>query len=123
MRSRHDDSERKVHAALTRAMELLDSAVADQEVAANRILDLAERLRRSAPDRRAADKIDAIIQACTFQDITGQRIRKVERLIKYLRDTKAIDAVDLPGPAVAAPEPEPESAGLSQADVDRLLSG
>ena len=109
----------KVHAALSRAVQQLETAVQEQETAVNRILGLAERLYEVIPARDSLLKIEAIMEVCAFQDLTGQRIRKVSRLIKYLRDNRMITSDQLPQEPAAQAEPD----GLSQEQIDALLAG
>ena len=115
-----DPEDKKVFAALTRAMQQLESAVREQEQAVDRILGLAEEIRPRIQDRHSQFQVDAIMEACAFQDVTGQRIRKVSKLIQYLRDGGKVKAHHLP-PAAEPKEDAPS--GLSQADIDRLLTG
>ena len=35
---------------------------------------------------RIDEKIQSVFEACAFQDITGQRVTKVVRLIKYVEE-------------------------------------
>ncbi len=114
-----EDSDEKVNAALSRAVQQLETAVREQETAAGRILDLAERIYDMAPDKAAKLQAEAIMEACAFQDLTGQRIRKVTRLIRYLQQNKLISTADLPQDAPR----QPDRAGLTQEQVDQLLSG
>lgn len=112
-------SNEKVNAALSRAVHQLETAVREQETAADRILCLAERIYDKASDKATRLQVEAIMEACAFQDLTGQRIRKVTRLIRYLQENKLISTADLPQDAPR----EPDGAGLSQEQVDQLLSG
>lgn len=125
-----EGSDPRVTAALVAAVKQLESVVAETESGVNRILGLAELLMERA-DTAAFLKLEGIMEACAFQDLTGQRIRKVERLIEHLKD-KAI--ITLPGSssdlaAAQATRAErdvrhaPASQGLSQEEVDRLLKG
>ena len=104
---------KKIDAALSRAVQQLDTAVQEQETAADRILALAEHLNKST-----LLQVKAIIEACAFQDLTGQRIRKVARLIRYLQENNLISSADLPQDA---PQ-ESDGGGLTQEQVDQLLS-
>ncbi len=68
-----------------------------------------------------AEKVNAIFEACTFQDITGQRIR---RAIEHLQrvETMLCDlmpAVPSAPDGIAAPVHDPE---LAQGDVDALFN-
>ncbi len=109
----------RVNAALTKAIQQLESAIREQETAANRILGLCEILYDTVQDSVSRLKIEAIMEACAFHDLTAQRIHKVSRLIRYLRDGQLVSDDDLPPPA---PAPE-EQEGLSQEQVDKLLTG
>ncbi|MFP6710775.1 MAG: protein phosphatase CheZ [Rhodospirillales bacterium] len=78
----------------------LDAVVQATEDATNVILEstekideLAEKLQLStetAEDRQAADEIMELtlkmVEACNFQDLTGQRITKVVNALKYVED-------------------------------------
>ena len=112
------DSNEKVDAALSRAVHQLETAVREQETAADRILSLAERVYDKAPDKATKVQVEGIIEACAFQDLTGQRIRKVVRLIRYLQENILFSTADLPRDA-----PREADRGLSQEQVDQLLSG
>ncbi len=114
-----EDSDKKIDAALSRAVHQLETAVLEQETAADRILALAERLYDKAPDKGTMLQVEAIMEACAFQDLTGQRIRKVTRLIRYLQENKLISTADLPPEAPR----QSDSGSLRQDQVDRLLSG
>ncbi|MGB0684448.1 MAG: hypothetical protein ACPGOV_17225 [Magnetovibrionaceae bacterium] len=118
----------RVNAALNRAVSELEAAVQETEKAAERILGIAE-LMIAHVDAPSQQRLIAIMEACSFQDLTGQRIRKVGRLIKYLRDTRQVSAAEIAGAAkAAAPPPPPQPTppqpeGLTQEEVDRLLNG
>ncbi len=111
--------DKKVHAAMTRAAQQLESAVKEQEAAVNRILGLCEAIHSKLNDRGTKLQVEAIIEACSFQDVTGQRIHKVERLILYLRDGGLLSAADLPQET----KPATGNGELSQSQIDQLLAG
>jgi hypothetical protein len=80
---------------IDRASSELDSIVATTGKATSDILSAAERvqeiawsLREQGVDPSICDLIDAhsteIYTACSFQDLTGQRIRKVIEVLRYL---------------------------------------
>jgi chemotaxis protein CheZ len=131
--------------------EELDAIVSSTEGATHTILESAERidslsdqLQRQSDDaftRQTIDEIRDIVihifEACNFQDITGQRISKVVRTLKFIEDrvNNMIEIwgqdgfLDLPpstdeerdeekrllnGPAL-------ENEGVSQADIDKLF--
>ncbi|MFN3075686.1 MAG: hypothetical protein ABT940_02170 [Alphaproteobacteria bacterium] len=107
----------RVHAALKAAVKQLEAAVKEQERAVERILGLVEPLVARAPAGPIALKLEGIIEACSFQDLTGQRIRKVSRLIKHLAEKGQITAPMIEEPVTTT------KAGLTQEEVDRLLRG
>ena len=129
----------------------LDAVVLATEEATNTILEsseridgLAEKLQQNAAseeDRKACEDIMEttirILEACNFQDITGQRITKVVHTLQYVDDRinsmveiwgdEDINAVDsavsedddtdadlLNGPAL-------DDTGVSQDDIDALF--
>jgi chemotaxis regulatin CheY-phosphate phosphatase CheZ len=131
----------------------LDAIVEHTEAATNTIMENVEGISDVVNEVRAlADnpKIDAalarvdehageIFTACSFQDITGQRITKVVRSLKFVEErvnaligmwgrdalAAADGAGDKPVDADAALLNGPQLAGqgVSQDDVDRLLNG
>lgn len=123
------ESDPRVVAALTAAVKQLESVIADTEKGVNRILGLVELLMERA-DKDTFLKLEGIMEACAFQDLTGQKVRKIERLLDHLR-TKAV--ITMPGGAdftraqqtraEADVQPAAASKGLSQEEVDRLLKG
>ncbi|MFN3076740.1 MAG: protein phosphatase CheZ [Alphaproteobacteria bacterium] len=78
----------------------LDAIVEATETATDTIMNNVEsietlvataRSHTTAPEATAAldqvgDKIAAVFEACAFQDITGQRVTKVVKLIKYIEE-------------------------------------
>ncbi len=77
---------------LPSASDELDAIVEATEKATNQIMDAAEVLEALeadvAPDaaERLAQATTQIYEACTFQDITGQRITKVVRTLKIIEE-------------------------------------
>lgn len=119
----------------------LEAVVHATQSAADTILEAAEAIQTWLDDGgRDADsiaalteRVNAIFQACSFQDLTGQRIR---RAIKQLQQVETMLEGLMPGaPPNAAPKLEvightetvadPAAAGpdLAQAEIDRLLNG
>ena len=132
---------------LDEATEELYSVVNATEAATSEILAAAERiqeaawtLREQGVDARLCDALDArttdIYTACSFQDLTGQRTRKVIQVLRYL-ESRIQAMVDLWGAAKPHPErgqfgyedgaflcgPAKAGEGLAQADVDKLMRG
>jgi len=131
------------------ATEELDSIVSTTEAATSDILAAAEQiqevawtLREQGLDPEVCDLLDAkataVYTACSFQDLTGQRTRKVIQVLRYLegRINAMIDIWGLDG-AMAAEAAETARAragelalvsgpsrrrhGLDQADVDIVM--
>jgi chemotaxis protein CheZ len=125
------------------ATEELDCVVQTTEAATSNILACAERIQELAWTMREqglapelCDLIDArateIYTACSFQDLTGQRTRKVIGVLRYLegRINTMIEIWGLDG-ATASAKPMAEvtllhgparpGEGLDQADVDIVM--
>ncbi|MFO0156157.1 MAG: protein phosphatase CheZ [Alphaproteobacteria bacterium] len=131
------------------ATDELDAIVEHTAHATNEILDCCETLEQmqSELSGEAADKLQGavtrIYEACSFQDITGQRIGKVVTALKAIEtriSTIVSAASGMPGPEAApAPAAQPRDekrtegeklangpqlpgAGVSQSEIDRLLA-
>ncbi len=126
---------------LTEASGELTSIVTSTESATSAILAAAEKVQAAAWSLRAAkadpslcDNLDSrateIYVACSFQDLTAQRTRKVietltfiEQRLQTMADIWRVPRGDTPT------KPEPDVAGargagaMSQADVDSVLVG
>lgn len=127
------------------ATEELDSVVSATETATGDILAAAEQIQEIAWTLRErplepshCDSLDAlatdIYTACSFQDLTGQRTRKVINVLRFLESR--IDAmIDLWGPPETAEArmseapaengllngPARPGQGLDQADIDSMM--
>ncbi|MGE5514241.1 MAG: protein phosphatase CheZ [Bacteroidota bacterium] len=125
------------------ATDELDAIVGSTEAATNEIMDAAEHLETLASmmDPQVAERLTEIttriFEACTFQDITGQRITKVVKMLKEIEGrveslVKAFGSdTDAPAakPDAAAPSdadllngPQLPSNAADQAEIDRLLA-
>ena len=132
------------------ATDELDAIVEHTAHATNEILDCCETLEQMQAELsgEAADKLQGavtrIYEACSFQDITGQRIGKVVTALKAIegRIASVVSAASgMPGPnagpvPVVAPAqdnkrtegeklangPQLPGAGVSQSEIDRLLA-
>ena len=136
----HDISKR-----IPAATDELDAVVGHTAEATGTILDAAETMEKLAPampgetGAAIADAVTRIYEACNFQDVTGQRITKVVKTLKYIE--QKIDALlaafgeGIVGAAEPEPpaEPEDENARLmhgpqlpqeanKQADIDAILA-
>jgi len=126
---------------LSEATEELDSIVHTTERATSDILAAAEQvqeiawtLRERGADGATCDALDQratdIYSACSFQDLTGQRIRKVVDVLRFLEDRiRAMigiwgEAMPEPdAPAAAAPHVGEDRTvpHLEQQEIDRLM--
>ncbi len=124
------------------ATDELDAIVAHTASATNAILESCETLDAVASDldgagaARLQDATTRIYEACSFQDITGQRITKVVTALKAI-ELKVAQIVETfgerePSPSrnVAAPTgeaallngPQLPAAAMDQSDIDQLLA-
>lgn len=123
----------------------LDAVVQATEDATNRILDAAERIQNHSMEiggevgGKIMEEVTEIFEASNFQDITGQRIRKVinilleiEKTVKEVMDAIS-DIVELESVAKQSGVnldddshlmngPQMESDAPSQEDIDRLFA-
>ncbi|MGE3334654.1 MAG: protein phosphatase CheZ [Rhodospirillaceae bacterium] len=113
--------------------------------AADVIMDLAGRLEKEQSDKAMA-AVTSIYEACTFQDITGQRVTKVINVLKVIEDRidkmvlalGELEPIDQAQIDDAVEEAVTDSAGgdrstlngpalpgqaKSQAEIDAILSG
>lgn len=124
------------------ATDELDAIVGATEAATNEIMDSAEHLEALAPmmDAEVAERMTEIttriFEACTFQDITGQRITKVVRMLKEIEQrveslVKAfggeIESEGRKEKAIETDEdllngPQLPTSAADQAEIDRLLA-
>ena len=137
---------------LTVVASELDAIVSSTEFATQQILEAAEKIETltaeiqahgadSYVSRVAEDINEAVVtmyEACNFQDITGQRITKVVRTLKYI-EARIMAMVDIWGPdniAEIIPQvhdvrhdeeasllngPALANQGISQDEIDKLF--
>ena len=131
----------------------LDAIVTATERATEQILEAAEKIeaigheiQSHAPDAYVkrlvddiTDTISTIFEACNFQDITGQRITKVVKTLKYI-EARINAMIEIWGPeniAEVSPKiyeehhhdedakllngPQLENKGISQDEIDKLF--
>jgi chemotaxis protein CheZ len=111
----------------------LEAVVQTTEAAANQIMEAAEAIsesvRISIPDNAAlamiSAKIDAIFEACAFQDLTGQRVRRAIEHLQHVETTLS-GMIAPPGTAPEIFQPQPPTvvsngADVSQSDIDALF--
>lgn len=132
---------------IPRATDELDAVVEHTANATNEILDVCEGLEAMQMRLPAneADKLGTavtrIYEACSFQDITGQRIGKVVSALKaiearvsavtarFANTSEPLPPLDEQKPATPVTEgralangPQMPGLGTSQADIDKLLA-
>ena len=118
------------------ATDELDAIVQHTADATNEILDACERIERirdrvgKRSGEALAVEVTRIYEACSFQDITGQRIAKVVSALKAIEKRIAAATGGAPAEeAEAASEgrrlaegPQLPAAAASQDEIDRLLA-
>jgi chemotaxis protein CheZ len=112
-------------AAATRNSGLeLEAVVQATEHAANQIMEAAEAIstwlqKGGDPGLLPAvtQQVNAIFEACTFQDLTAQRIR---RAIQHLQQVETVLSGMMPDDVQEAP-PSSVAADLVQAEVDSMF--
>lgn len=124
------------------ATDELDAIVRQAEQATHGIMDATEQIENligaldDATQEKVLDQITRIFEACSFQDITGQRVTKVIQTLKHI-EAKVSDLVRLyDGGTSAANSPRSEKVGdeglmngpqlpeeaANQADIDALFA-
>ena len=132
-------SEKAGHEHIQGANLELDEVIKATEEASNRIMDAAEKIQTLAAGNAAITaQVTELFEACSFQDITGQRIRKVvglladiEKGIRHLMDVSQITVENKPAkqPLTAAEKekellrgPQLSKDKPSQDDIDKLFA-
>lgn len=119
----------------------LQAVITDTEEAANRILDAADRIsdRMKSDMQFATDEdrrqffeqtkqdVQEILMACTFQDLTGQRIRKTLESLQLIEDkiSSTLDELGIEvkaDPLAGGVRDSTENHAHSQADIDALFA-
>lgn len=118
-----------------KATDELDAIVESTASATNRIMDAADvimdtagRMAKDDSDKTMA-AVNSIYEACTFQDLTGQRVTKIVSMLKVIEER-------LDNMVMALGELEPQDGGgvvtaadlvkemaASQADIDAMMAG
>jgi len=122
------------------ATDELDAIVEATAEATGTIMDACEIVQQSFPDMdpKIASTLEAeitkIFEACSFQDITGQRITKVVKTLKAI-DEKVVVLLGVLGSKAPGYEeatgdddgdllsgPQLPGSGVTQDDIDKLLA-
>jgi chemotaxis protein CheZ len=111
------------------ATDQLDAVVQDTELAAGQIMDCADELSQIAGevDEKTAERLHAIAtriyESSSFQDITGQRVTKVVRVLKVIEERLLILSAMI-GNSITVAEPEVVPTVETTKDNERsLLNG
>ena len=126
------------------ATDELDAVVAATEVATGTIMDSCDAITAYSENLDSAHKdflvgeVTKVLEACSFQDITGQRITKVIRSLKTIDEKinglMAVLEDKIPGlPSTALEDtrvgdsrllngPQMPDKAISQDDIDKLLA-
>jgi chemotaxis protein CheZ len=130
------------HSHIPFATDELDAIVEHTATATNAILSSCETLDDVAgslsgePAARLQDATTRIYEACSFQDITGQRITKVVGTLKTIEakvaqivatfgsapDADEMDTAAEPSDAALLNGPQHPTVAMDQSDIDRLLA-
>jgi chemotaxis regulatin CheY-phosphate phosphatase CheZ len=119
---------------LDSVMRTTERATSDILAAAEQVQEVAWTMREQGMESEFCDRLDgyatAIYTACSFQDLTGQRTRKIIHVLRYLE--ARIEAMSgmwgaathaAPSAAAASvPGPAAPSDDLVQDDVDRMMA-
>ena len=109
--------------AALEALELIAAVRGEMEAAADAILTAAERALEALAAARDGEtaaleavehRLCDILQACAFQDLTGQRLSRLELAVAGVESLAAPADSLLNGPALPG-------RGLDQAAADRLM--
>ena len=119
-------------------VQTTEQATSDILAAAEQVQEIAWTLRERGADGESCDALDRratdIYSACSFQDLTGQRTRKVVDVLRFLEDRiramidiwggEAAPISSPPDGSVAAPPrlgDDETAAHLDQPDIDRMM--
>lgn len=122
------------------ATDELDAVVAATEEATETIMDSCDAIMAQSENLDGGDKdavqsqVTKILEACTFQDITGQRITKVIKSLKTIEEKIARLLEIIPVPESSMGEdtrsgdekllngPQMPDKAINQTDIDKLLA-
>lgn len=109
----------------------LDEVVKHTEEASNRIMDAAEKIQDALADveggahTEISNAITEIFQACSFQDITGQRIHKVVKALDEIEASieRMMGMLSQAGIAVKQKTSDPKKVMTAEEERASLMEG
>lgn len=119
------------HERIPQAGHELHAIVEATEEATNKIMECAETMMTADPSDQASyhkivnDNVMAIFEACSFQDITGQRISKVVETLEIIdkRVSRFAEAVGADETEAVKAELDDEEAASEQRKKELILNG
>src|SRR5579859_3248512 len=134
--------------------ETLDDIVKNTETASNTILESMESIDEMVGTLRSNsdlavleacdkinDRVNQVFEACSFQDLTGQRITRLVKSLTFIEErvnaiirvwgrneiSKVIDEVKQEAPTKSGDEallhgPQSETKAIDQSEIDKLFS-
>ncbi len=121
----NEGDDKKINVASLELTEVIKAT----EDATNRIMDAAEAIQSIAETVSPSDSKDKLViqaaelmQACTFQDITGQRIRKVLRMHEHI-EARVGNLVKIFGGALPDGYNIKEIVGVANRPDEALMNG
>jgi len=134
-------AEKNGAAGTPRIADELDAVIQDSDIAAQRILTAAEHIDQAANNlvgllrgnferglaQDIRDRVTQIFEACNFQDLTSQRVAKVQasfnRLDRHIAGTlEELARADM-APPPHGPRLGDDTGHVSQSDIDSLFDG
>jgi chemotaxis protein CheZ len=126
------------HNHIPAASDELDAVVEETAKATGTIMDACEKIEKIAGTLDApvstelSSAVTSVYEACSFQDITGQRINKVVKTLKNIeaKVTEIIAAISQGPAAPKSPKeeksllngPQLKGGGSTQEEIDKLLA-
>jgi chemotaxis protein CheZ len=119
----------EIQAHIPKATDELDAIIATTASATDTIMSGCEKVQALLKDvpgpaaKQIESEVMCIVEACTFQDLTGQRITKIIKSLKEI-DTKTLDLMRILEDRFATvTKGKPVEKQISVNDKDSLLNG
>lgn len=139
-----DDHFAKMSDQLDAIVEATEDATNSIMSNAEEIEDMVGKVKARTADAEAhalldqvSDRVNAMFEACSFQDLTGQRVTKVVRSLKFVEERVntlirmwgreelakvVVDIHETDADKALLNGPQRKGEGVSQADVDEMFS-